>query len=117
MDKLTTPQPATMWTREEAFWAIERLEPIMAAMGAHVALGGSVAYRGTSTKDLDIIIYTHNHDINVHWNTIPLKMELAKFLKSGTLNYCSGISQILDGKEVACLQTPKNKRVDFFFLK
>ena len=112
-----TPQPATMWTREEAFWVIEKLEPIMAAMGAHCALAGSVAYRGTSAKDLDIIIYPHNHDINTTWQTFPLKMELAKFFKSGTVNDCTGISQIRDGKEVAWLKTPKNKRVDFFVLK
>lgn len=110
--------PAIMWTREEAFWVIERLEPIMAEMGAHVALGGSVLYRGSSTKDLDIIVYPHNADKFNTWETYPLKQKLAEFFKSGgTFNDCTGVSQIRDGKEVAWLKTPKGKRVDFFFLE
>lgn len=104
-----------MWTREEAFLVIERLEPIIAEAGAHVALGGSVLYRGTSEKDLDLFIYPHNKDANP-WDTFKLKLLLKKFFRAETMNDCKGFSQIRDSKEVAWLKTPKGKRVDFFFL-
>ena len=107
-----------MWTRDEAIWVVEKLEPKLAEMGAHCALAGSILYRGTSDKDLDLVIYPHQSDGNgSHWDTYPIKQMLAKFFQSGTFNDCSGVSQIRDGKEVAWLKTPKAKRVDFFFLK
>jgi len=105
-----------MWTREQAFWVLERLELIMASMGAHVALNGSVLYRGSSEKDLDVIIYPHNKQQEELWETYPLKMAIKKFFQAETINNCEGISQIRDGKQVAWLKTPEGKRVDLFFL-
>ena len=110
------PPQAVMWTRDQAFYVIERLEPIMAVLGAHVALGGSVVYRGQSCKDLDIIIYPHNKQEQEVWDTYPLKEALNKFFSGSNMNDCKGFSQVRDGKQVSWLKTPKGKRVDFFFL-
>lgn len=98
-------------------WVAERLEPKMAEHGAHIALGGSVLYRGTSEKDLDILVYPHTRNDAEGWNTAPLKQVLKAFFRAETFRDCEGVSQIRDQKEVGWLLTPKGKRVDFFFLK
>ena len=106
-----------MWNREEAFWVIEKLEPQMAALGAHVALGGSVAYCGTSEKDLDLILYPHTAVVEGPFDWFPVQMKLKEFFHAPTINDCEGVSQVRDGKKVSWLTTPKGKRVDFFFLQ
>lgn len=106
-----------MWTREQAFWVIELLEPLLANAGAHCALNGSVLYRGSSTKDLDLIVYPHKSVIGEHWDTYPLKQLIRGFFQSNHFNDCKGASQVRDGKEVSWLTTPKGKRVDIFFLR
>lgn len=106
-----------MWNREQAFWVIERLEPLLANAGAHCALNGSVLYRGGSMKDLDIIVYPHNAVIGEVWDTYPLKQLIREFFGAKVFNDCKGVSQVRDGKEVSWLTTPKGKRVDIFFLR
>lgn len=41
-------------------WA-KKFEPILARLGWHVALGGSLIYRGWSANDIDLIVYPHDH--------------------------------------------------------
>jgi len=106
-----------MWRREEAVWVIERLEPVMANLGAHVALAGSVAYRGTSDKDLDLILYPHQAVEGVPFDWFLAKVELEKFFAAPAIVDCGGTSQLRDAKKVSWLTTPKGKRVDFFFLQ
>jgi hypothetical protein len=106
-----------MWTREEAFLVIEKLEPKLADVGTHVALAGSVACRGESDKDLDLIIYPHTKSMFVDFNFEPAKLVLKEFFNALEIKDCSGISQIRDDKKVSWLKTPKGKRVDFFFLQ
>lgn len=106
-----------MWTREEAFCVIEKLEPALSAIGAHVALGGSVAYRGTSDKDLDLIIYPHTVVENMKFDWLPVKELLKSFFRAESYTECQCGSQLRDWKQVSCLTTPKGKRVDFFFLE
>lgn len=48
-----------MWTLQEARILCEQVEIALRAMGAHVALGGSCLYRGSSDKDVDLFIYPH----------------------------------------------------------
>lgn len=48
-----------MWTLQEARILCENVEYSLAPMGAHVALGGSCLYRGSSEKDVDLFIYPH----------------------------------------------------------
>lgn len=51
--------PQHLWQRDEALTLCERLESaiVLADAGYHVALAGSVLYRGWSDKDLDVIVY------------------------------------------------------------
>jgi hypothetical protein len=51
---------ANPYCRQEAIDICSWLEPYFAAKGMHLALGGSLLYRGTSTKDIDILVYPHN---------------------------------------------------------
>ena len=109
-----------MWTREEAIWVVERLEPLLAEVGAHCALSGSVMYRGTSDKDLDLIIYPHaNKPLDVQENS-PVSNVLQKFFKCDKLNDATAGNGYDKGDDTSRLilycWTPKGKRVDFFFL-
>lgn len=54
------------WTLESAVEFIRDLEPILASLGWHCALTGSVLYKGESRKDLDLVVYPHrtsNHSL------------------------------------------------------
>lgn len=53
-----------MITLTEGVEFCQWLEPQLANHGAHCALMGSVLYAGSSEKDLDIIVYSH--DCNTH---------------------------------------------------
>lgn len=50
-----------MWTLQEARILCEQVEAEFnrITLGAHVALGGSCLYRGSSEKDADLFIYPH----------------------------------------------------------
>ena len=58
------------WTLNEGVEIAQLLEPICVKHGYHVALNGSVLYRGHSRNDLDIIIYRHHYPKkdNFKWN-------------------------------------------------
>jgi hypothetical protein len=47
------------YTLQDAFAIVQSIEPALAGIGYHAAIGGSLAYRGSSDKDIDIIIYPH----------------------------------------------------------
>lgn len=49
-----------MWDLKEGIAKCRKLESIIAPVGYHVALAGSVMRDGFSEKDLDIIIYPHD---------------------------------------------------------
>ncbi len=96
-------------------WVVERLEPKLAEVGAHLALTGGVLYRGSSEKDLDLIIYPHTKS-DLVWDVLPVKQLLTEFFGSIKIQDCEGVSQMRDDKEVSWLTTKNGKRVDFFFL-
>lgn len=107
-----------MWTLTQAIEVMKRLEVVLAENGAHCALGGSILYRGTSDKDLDIIIYPHNKNES-GWDsetTYKLKIVCRNFFGAKTFNDCKGVSQMQDAKEVSWLTTHDGKRVDMFYL-
>jgi hypothetical protein len=101
-----------MWTRETAFQFLEQLEKFLAANGYHCALGGSVMYRSTSDKDLDVIVYPHNRDncilVDVLWE------RLREFLSPRKSFNSEGSSR--DSKDVRVFYVA-DRRIDFFFLK
>lgn len=45
-----------MWTLPYALEVVRRVEPFMAEAGWHVAMGGGVLHRGSSSHDLDIVL-------------------------------------------------------------
>jgi hypothetical protein len=47
------------WTLERGIELARKLEPLLAEVGWHVALAGSVLRDGKSDKDLDLIVYPH----------------------------------------------------------
>lgn len=108
-----------MWTQQEAIELLKRLEPDLAKVGFHCALGGSVLYRGTSEKDLDVIIYPHTYKKQSPPNNSIAEVVLKLFFQAEKIKACGGesSSQERDDKEVKWLTTEGNKRVDFFFLK
>jgi hypothetical protein len=101
-----------MWTRETAFQFLEPLDAFLTANGYHCALGGSVMYRGTSDKDIDVIVYPHNRDncilVEVLWD------KLCDFLSPRKSYRCPGSSR--DSKDVRAMYIA-DRRIDFFFLK
>lgn len=101
-----------MWTRETAFEFLTNLETFLSANGYHCALGGSVMYRGSSDKDLDVIVYPHIREdcppVHELWQRLighlsPTKSHLSK-------------GSCRDGKDVRVMLVG-DRRIDFFFLK
>ncbi len=105
-----------MWTLELAVKLVKKLEPELSNSGYHCALTGSVLYKGSSEKDLDIVIYPHDVDKQSIWDRTSIKDFLKTFFKS-EIKTCGGASQIRDDKHVAWLITPDGRRIDFFFLR
>lgn len=48
-----------MPTLQDGIEIAKLLEPLFRTKDRHIALGGSCLYKGTSEKDVDIIIYKH----------------------------------------------------------
>ena len=105
------------WTLEDAVALLRELEPLVASVGYHVGVLGSVLIQGQSQKDLDILLYPHNSS---HQNTDRVRdvlreagLELdvsadqvhAKWWNSGST----------DTKYVE-VWSYKGRRVDFFYL-
>jgi len=104
----------SMWTQAEAIVMLSALEPELAMQGFHCALTGSVLYRGTSTKDLDVIIYPHHKKGQVDFDLSGVKSFLRIYFQSSKINDCSSTSQERDDKQVCWLKTNNQKRIDFF---
>lgn len=49
-----------LWTLEEAIDLCRKIENELEEYGYHCALTGGVLYNGSSTKDVDIMIYPHS---------------------------------------------------------
>jgi hypothetical protein len=101
-----------MWTRETAFQFLEPLEKFLADNGYHCALGGGVMYKGTSDKDLDVIVYPHNRDncvlVDMLWERLRGFLSPRKAVKAG--------GSCRDSKDVRVFYVA-DRRIDFFFLK
>lgn len=55
-------EPAVIWTFDEGLAFVRKVEGHLKEQGFHAALSGGVLWRGSSTKDLDIILYPHHSD-------------------------------------------------------
>ena len=52
-----------MWEQDLAIELFRDLEPMLALVGWHAALGGSVMLKGRSAKDLDVVVYPHRRGL------------------------------------------------------
>lgn len=106
MSNIITPKIAVDW--------IQSKEPIAAKMNFHLGLTGSVLFKGSSTKDFDVIAYPHDphlpHDKAALLKALGVTMsEKAKvdFKMFEHKDY---------GRNVAVCQTADFLRVDIFFM-
>jgi hypothetical protein len=98
-----------MWTLDEALITAKQFEELAAQHGYHVGLTGGTLYRGSSTKDLDLVVYPHSTERQ-------LRRELMASLKGFGVSWDNdGIRHYNDDKLVATGQY-NGKRIDFFFL-
>lgn len=56
-DRSTAKTASTSWTLDEAVRLMRRMWPGLQEAGWHIGLTGSVVYRGSSKKDLDLVAY------------------------------------------------------------
>jgi len=105
-----------MWKINEAIETIKPFESIAAIMGYHVALGGSVMYKGESTKDLDIIVYTHK----VKDEKRPLSTMLMDLFVYNKLiadyNQLGNSLNFDPDRKVFGTMTKDRRRIDFIFI-
>lgn len=85
------------------------LEPILAPLGVHVAIGGSCVYRGYSSKDMDVMLYPHTK------KPIDRPAILAVLLGLGWESYRSAAKDFTQVPDVH-VAVREGVRVDFFFL-
>lgn len=99
------------YTTSQAVAIAASLEPHMAAIGVHVAVGGSCIYNGGSNKDMDIFLYPHKQE--------PLNREQIVVLL-GSLGYRrpEGMNPLHGTMvpDVYVAADAEGMRVDFFFL-
>jgi hypothetical protein len=110
-----TPTPTPMmWSLEEALVVARALETKIERIynHYHVALGGSVLHRGSSTKDLDIFIYPHKTG---QIDRKYLNKMLSEFGLVDAEDRTSIHAEYYDNKEVIKYMY-NGKRVDIFFL-
>lgn len=103
-----------LWTLEEAIDLCRKIENELEEYGYHCALTGGVLYNGSSTKDVDIMIYPHSE------KTYNFESAVEVLTK-----YCnvSDIKKIIDDddkypdcKDIRYARY-NGKRVDLFFVR
>ena len=108
------------YTLQHAVAIAQRLEAlIFEKFNLHIAIGGSLVYRGTSKKDIDIFLYPHSKDTEIDRDKIAAWLEDQGFkyrLQNTEVDALdedwTQIPDVWVTEEVAT----KNK-VDFFFLE
>lgn len=101
-----------MWTLNEGIAEAQLLDPLLRPHNAFVALTGGVLHRGSSTKDLDLVIIPLKNKLTVKQHTEICKI-LAKRFKFKGVN----TAKYGDGKYVEVYQTANNKRIDVIYVK
>jgi len=104
-----------MWKQKDALGFLRFLETALRGT-AHVALAGSVLYRGNSSKDLDVIVYPHTKK-GVEWDPTETQRRIERALNAKLVKCESLSGHYRDDKQVAWLILPSTgQRIDFFFL-
>jgi hypothetical protein len=101
---------------QEGIEICREIEPLLVNIDYHCALGGSLLYRGTSTKDIDIFIYPHQ--IKRQMNALKITKHLVNNLKDSVITEDRvgyGDKENYRDKRVIKILY-KNRRIDLFFI-
>lgn len=101
-----------MWTLDSALPVLRALEAVASKEGFHVALSGSVLYRGHSAKDLDVVVYPHN--VNLY--RAKDRARLLQSFQAAGFSDPYGVSPSCNDKDVVVVKNG-GKRIDLFFLR
>lgn len=102
-------EKTTWWNVDQGLALCADLENILKDCGAHVALGGSLMYRGFSLKDCDIVVYPH----------VQGSLKVTKIIsKLGDFGFVESQSNgsFEKGPQIWIAEKDK-KRVDFLFME
>jgi len=109
-----------LWTLDEGLTLLRELEPILFGLGFNIALGGSLATRGTSNHDADFFITPANTpnepEAGAHFDTHDREHydDLEAFLHSSFGNHGTGgwnkVMRKIEGRD------KNNRKIDFFVI-
>jgi hypothetical protein len=110
------------WDLNDAIDFIRSLEPKLAEQcEAHCGLIGGVLNKGTSEKDLDIVVYPHKKSFQGQWDISWIQGFLSSFLSAKLTDCTTAKSEgYRDAKKVSWVRIKEGpnagRRIDFFFL-
>ena len=107
------PHNDYMWTLNEGIAEAQLLDPLLRPHNAFVALTGGVLHRGSSTKDLDLVIIPLKNRL-----TLRQYIKISKILSKryNKLHHVVNTAKYGDDKYVEVYYTHDKKRIDVFFL-
>ncbi len=108
------------WTLEEALALVRRLEPMLSAAGWHSGLTGSVLMRGSSAKDVDLIVYPRDsRAASADPESARAVLRVAGMRRDFTADQIRTLWRERGSKDVKDVEMWKDggRRVDVFFLK
>lgn len=109
------------YTLSNAVDLAARLEPlIFERFNLHLAIGGSLVYRGHSEKDIDIFIYPHNKEVVIDRNAIWGWLEDEGFTRrvKSPVNEDEQEADFTQVPDVLVMnETSTSYKVDFFFME
>lgn len=99
-----------LWEIEDGLQLSKLIERAVVPLRAHVALAGSVLYRGWSDKDIDIIIYQHD-------KSDPYSRdEINQALVNMGFDPMVQLAGVYPGDKTVYTSSYRGKRVDVFYL-
>jgi hypothetical protein len=104
-----------MWTFEAGLAWCCQANRLLLDHNVHTALTGSVLFKGSSKKDLDIIIYPHKTSCRIPFINEICNILSLRFVEDRT-NAHSRYSDS-DHKKVYHTETESGKRIDIFMLQ
>lgn len=107
-----------LWTREEAIDLCIKLDAVLNFHGFHCGLIGSVLTKGTSTDDLDLIIFPHNtseYMLKGAYEALQT-FGMKRVLTRASIAHSWHREGSLDTKHVELWEFGR-KRVDLFFMR
>lgn len=106
-------RPDRTWTISEGLEELRKLEALVHPLGCGTAIGGSVAYRGHSAKDLDLFVFPLNASVPFPHNEVAnaIRVGMGYTLAMSFAN----IKEIRSKKPIA--YPPDNKYVDAWYSK